>query len=831
MEAPMMPVELPGSGPMGPSSPTSNTSYTPPSSIPSPSFNLTPLNYTKPGTATAPPAAFQNRPNTIRRKAPPPPRKILATAIALYDFEPEEEGGEELTFKEGDQLEIVEKTKELEEDGWCKARLKGTRKIGLAPLEYLEVTETSKPAMAIVPEHSQEPKPEAHPPNTHSAMHPSAPPSTYPSTHPSSHPSTTPGQQSHGSIVSNVVAIGQDVQAVHHAVNQVSQAADAVGSVFGQKPPKHETPAHPHTSAVQGAMNHVSHVAHGVQSIANTIHTHSAHSQSHHNTNAPHSSTSSTQSAQKPPKQHSSPHLPSLPHMPHAPANYTAPSGASNRPPNTSQQGPPRPPMLGRPPLQPQMRPQGPMYGPGGPMYNQGPLGNQTLMASMQLANSATQFGSALANMDARQSGGQGQGGQSQQNQQAYQENQQQESTHHGHSQQDYQAQDQHGHGNSHEQQYSAEHQAGASYENQQPAHASQEPAPTERGMETYASEHPAAQANQSASVEHSVEPAVHTQEQTHAEAGVEASYVSDPNAQTNQGTEPSQPPATAEASSSTQPTSEPQVQSSFSGEATFSTEHQQGTLAQPPTDTSAVSGNNAQAYDASVTPAQPAENQAVSQPVEQQPSYAAPSDQPVSSAAYDQQATGYDASASVDATSVSPLASMAPQPPATDAGLNSSITDPSAGGAWGQQTDASMYSGGADVASPYATEQPAAVDPAVSPFASETTAAYDQTAGADATSPFASMALDPSVDTNAYVASMTTTTTTTTTATATDVNGDGIVDEMSYEYQQESSMSYEAHMEGGYDASGQIDSGYGYQEQVDMGGGGGMDFGGGGEF
>ena len=78
------------------------------------------------------------RPGTIRRKAPPPPRKVIL-ATALYDFEPEEEGGEELAFNEGDSIEIVEKTQTLEEDGWCKARIKGQKRIGLAPLEYLEI--------------------------------------------------------------------------------------------------------------------------------------------------------------------------------------------------------------------------------------------------------------------------------------------------------------------------------------------------------------------------------------------------------------------------------------------------------------------------------------------------------------------------------------------------------------------------------------------------------------------------------------------------------------------------------------------------------------------
>ena len=79
--------------------------------------------------------------SVVRRKAPPPPRKVYARA--LYDFAPEEEGGEELVFHEGDELEIVKQSKDLEADGWCKAKVKGTAKVGLAPLEYIEMINTA----------------------------------------------------------------------------------------------------------------------------------------------------------------------------------------------------------------------------------------------------------------------------------------------------------------------------------------------------------------------------------------------------------------------------------------------------------------------------------------------------------------------------------------------------------------------------------------------------------------------------------------------------------------------------------------------------------------
>ena len=81
---------------------------------------------------------FPGKP-VIRRKAPPPPRKFVP-AKALYDFEPEN-NDEDLAFKEGDEIEIIERNAVLEEDGWCRARIKGSKKIGLAPLEYLEIDE------------------------------------------------------------------------------------------------------------------------------------------------------------------------------------------------------------------------------------------------------------------------------------------------------------------------------------------------------------------------------------------------------------------------------------------------------------------------------------------------------------------------------------------------------------------------------------------------------------------------------------------------------------------------------------------------------------------
>ena len=83
-------------------------------------------------------AAAAPKPTAVRRKAPPPPRKPVILATALYDFEPDDPDAEELAFSEGDTLEIVDKSKQLEEDGWCKARVKGQKKTGLVPLDYIE---------------------------------------------------------------------------------------------------------------------------------------------------------------------------------------------------------------------------------------------------------------------------------------------------------------------------------------------------------------------------------------------------------------------------------------------------------------------------------------------------------------------------------------------------------------------------------------------------------------------------------------------------------------------------------------------------------------------
>ncbi len=62
-------------------------------------------------------------------------------AKEIHDFEPGEDNGEELAFKDGDDIEIPEQKAALEEEGWRKARVKGQKRLGLAPLEYLNIEE------------------------------------------------------------------------------------------------------------------------------------------------------------------------------------------------------------------------------------------------------------------------------------------------------------------------------------------------------------------------------------------------------------------------------------------------------------------------------------------------------------------------------------------------------------------------------------------------------------------------------------------------------------------------------------------------------------------
>lgn len=139
-------------------------------STPPTSPNLSPSQQAHPVISTSPPPYSPNTPSSIvsaassghpaaypfpakkpvRRKAPPPPKNFIP-AKAMYDFEPEEDNDEELAFKEGDDIEIIERTSALGEEGWCRARVKGQKKLGLAPLEYLEINENPPASQPVAP--------------------------------------------------------------------------------------------------------------------------------------------------------------------------------------------------------------------------------------------------------------------------------------------------------------------------------------------------------------------------------------------------------------------------------------------------------------------------------------------------------------------------------------------------------------------------------------------------------------------------------------------------------------------------------------------------------
>lgn len=112
------------------SSPSSPITVSPPPYSPTTSFNGI--------SESSFPFSSKRAQSVIRRKAPPPPRK--PSARALYSFNVDGGCEEELSFREGDIIEIVQKNEDLAAEGWCKANVKGDIKVGLAPLDYLEET-------------------------------------------------------------------------------------------------------------------------------------------------------------------------------------------------------------------------------------------------------------------------------------------------------------------------------------------------------------------------------------------------------------------------------------------------------------------------------------------------------------------------------------------------------------------------------------------------------------------------------------------------------------------------------------------------------------------
>jgi hypothetical protein len=126
----------PLSGGSGPSNPTSPSSATTTNSFP-----------------------FPRAGSIVRKKAPKRVVKVYPLAKALEDWDPEEDDEDYLPFKEGDILEVLDKSAELEADDWWRARIKGTTKSGLVPLDFLkllptESTPSKNSALQSVPESS-----------------------------------------------------------------------------------------------------------------------------------------------------------------------------------------------------------------------------------------------------------------------------------------------------------------------------------------------------------------------------------------------------------------------------------------------------------------------------------------------------------------------------------------------------------------------------------------------------------------------------------------------------------------------------------------------------
>ena len=94
------------------------------------------------------PVAAAPPPPPKPQAAPIPPRPVIKTYKALYDYSVclhiyiyirkinvlQATQGDELSFKQGEELEIVDKS----DKDWWKAKSKKTQKIGLVPANYIE---------------------------------------------------------------------------------------------------------------------------------------------------------------------------------------------------------------------------------------------------------------------------------------------------------------------------------------------------------------------------------------------------------------------------------------------------------------------------------------------------------------------------------------------------------------------------------------------------------------------------------------------------------------------------------------------------------------------
>ncbi|GAA5896174.1 hypothetical protein JCM6882_008510 [Rhodosporidiobolus microsporus] len=82
-------------------------------------------------TNSAPPPVAAPAAPAASRPAPPPARRGLGTAVALYDFEAGQ--AEDLSFREGDRIEVLE----VVSDDWYRGALHGRE--GIFPSAYVQM--------------------------------------------------------------------------------------------------------------------------------------------------------------------------------------------------------------------------------------------------------------------------------------------------------------------------------------------------------------------------------------------------------------------------------------------------------------------------------------------------------------------------------------------------------------------------------------------------------------------------------------------------------------------------------------------------------------------
>jgi SH3 domain len=196
--------------------------------------------------ATAPPL----RP--YGRFAPPPPRVVRA--VAMYDFEPEGNEGQELAFRAGDMIEIIAKTKELDIGGWCTARVQGSWKTALAPISYLhELPNQAPPAVQRPPHRTQTAPVPNYPPVQHEQYH-----ETHQHQQGYQHQiqEQQHGQQQHTQSAASVVSHGEQGQSQSVTVNVQSPSSADPATYPG---PNHNAghSARPRVSVVSSESSHV----------------------------------------------------------------------------------------------------------------------------------------------------------------------------------------------------------------------------------------------------------------------------------------------------------------------------------------------------------------------------------------------------------------------------------------------------------------------------------------------------------------------------------------------------------------------------------------------